>query len=98
MAVGPESRLKIKVKKDLKTLKKCWVLKTNEKFLHGVPDFLICINGLFFALELKDKDAKPQPHEPLQRHTLKCIIEAGGIGHTVNQDTWPGVFEEIKKL
>lgn len=88
----------MKVKNDLKTLGKCWNLKTNEKFMRGIPDILACINGRFVALELKDRGAKPQDHEPLQRHTIGLIIDAGGIGHTVNQDTWPEVFETLKLL
>mgnify|MGYP006391053515 CR=1 FL=1 len=50
----PETKFQNRVLKDLKKLDNLWVLKTQEKTRKGVPDLLICANGKFVAIELKN--------------------------------------------
>jgi hypothetical protein len=92
----PETKLKEKVKKDLKTLEGVWSVKTQQVSLRGTPDLLLCVRGFFFAIELK-KDAKVKV-DPLQSHKLKQIIACGGAAAVVTPTNWPEVFEAIKKM
>lgn len=43
----------------------------------GVPDLLVCLNGLFFGIELKAPNGRPSP---LQIRALLKIRRAGGFG------------------
>lgn len=51
--------------------------KTSERFTSGIPDIVGCIEGRFFAIELKAARNKPSK---IQDYTLKKIREAGGHG------------------
>ena len=52
-----------------------WFFKSSEKFISGIPDILACINGKFFAFELKVGSNKPTL---LQAHVINKIRKAGG--------------------
>lgn len=71
----------------------CWVLKTwsNGVQRQGVPDLLLCINGYFVAVELKNETGKPSQ---LQVWNIEKIREAGGIAIIL----YPDQFEEFKKM
>lgn len=91
-----ESKFKDKVRKDLETLDNCWFLKTHEVSIRGIPDFLLCVNGNFVALELKrDEDA---PRNKLQDWTLKSIGHAGGMSFLTFPDNWDNTFAVIQEL
>jgi Holliday junction resolvase len=70
------------IKKAL-TKRGAWVIKTHgSPHLAGVPDLLVCYNGHFVALEVK------QPHTRdtvtrRQQHFLDAIEAAGGFGRVV---------------
>lgn len=57
----------------------------------GIPDLLVCLNGLFMGVELKATHGKPSE---LQLHTLKQIDEAGGIALLL----YPKDFRMFKDL
>jgi hypothetical protein len=76
-------------------LPRCWVLKTNELSIRGVPDFLICLNGFFIALELKVDTNKT---DRLQEYNLAKISESGGISLVVYPETWQKDYELLKEI
>lgn len=94
MAKKPETIFKERVQKDIKELRKqgarIWPLKTQMVALRGIPDMLLCVNGEFWAMELK-KDLKEQP-TPLQAHTLQLIQDAGGRVSAESPETWPSTL------
>ena len=78
-AVQPETKFKIKVQKRLKEEfgPNAWVIKVQQLALLGVPDLLGCVNGHFFAFELKNR-RKEKPSR-LQAWCLQAIDRAEGI-------------------
>ena len=46
----------------------------------GVPDLLVCYEGRFYGLEVKQPKRYPTP---LQRHHLELIEQSGGISAVV---------------
>lgn len=71
----------------------CWVLKTwsNGIQREGVPDLLVCCNGYFLGIELKNETGKPSA---LQLWNIRQINGAGGYAFTL----YPDQFEEFKKF
>ncbi|MFL8968920.1 VRR-NUC domain-containing protein [Helcococcus kunzii] len=74
-----ESHFQTKVINYLKS-KGCYVIKYwgGGKFTKaGVPDLLVCCNGIFLGIELKAPNGKPSK---LQLYNLDQIKKSGGIG------------------
>lgn len=71
----------------------CWVLKTwsNGIQREGVPDLLICCNGYFLGVELKNETGKPSQ---LQLWNIEKIRESGGYACVL----YPKDFEDFKKV
>lgn len=91
--IGPEKKFENKVKRFLKD-HKCWVLKyfAGGQFgVAGVPDILVCNNGVFMGIEVKAEKGSPSP---LQLHTIKQINNAGGVAFVL----YPKDFEVFKNL
>ena len=57
----------------------------------GIPDLLMCVKGVFMAVEIKSKTGKPSA---LQQLNIDRINEAGGIGIIL----YPNDFEDFKNL
>lgn len=72
-----ETTLKTKV---IKYIKKhypaAFIYKTCDRFTVGIPDIIICRNGLFIAIELKYKSGQPTK---MQLKRIEQIRDAGGI-------------------
>lgn len=55
----------------------------------GIPDLLVCVEGLLIGLELKEIKASESPRRArarttdLQRAQLRAIVRGGGYGGTV---------------
>jgi len=90
MAKQPESRLKEKVLKDLKTIPNTYFIKIQQVVIRGTPDILACVSGRFVAIELK-KDSTHQP-DMRQDYELNKIKKAGGLGFVVTPANWEEVF------
>ena len=73
--------------------KECWFVKffANAYTSSGIPDILVCINGRFVRIEVKQETGRPSL---LQKVHLKRIGEAGGIGILA----YPSGYEDLKKL
>lgn len=57
----------------------------------GIPDLLMCVNGFFFAVELKSSVGKPTE---LQEKNIKMVNNGGGIGLVL----YPEGFEQFKNI
>lgn len=57
----------------------------------GIPDLLLCVSGLFIAIELKGSGGRPSD---LQKLNLADINHAGGLGLIL----YPEGFEQFKKI
>jgi len=96
MAKKPETVFKERILPQLKALPNTYVLKTQEVSKRGVPDVLMCVKGVFVALELK-KDLKSNPDD-LQRWIMVQIAEAGGITMVVYPENWKLTYRIIHDL
>lgn len=92
LAKQQETLFKEQVWADLKRLPNTWAHKTQEVAKRGVPDFLVCVNGVFLALELKTETGTL---DPLQEYKLKKIQEANGIAIVATPKNWAWVFREL---
>lgn len=92
-----ETKFKIKVRTTLVKLygPRLWIVKVQQRSLRGTPDFVFCIDGYFFALELKrhvDCIA-----DPLQSYNMQKIIDAGGVALCVAPENFETMLELIKQ-
>ena len=70
-----ETKLRNKTKLFLQTLSSVHVDKISDRYTSGIPDFIGCCNGRYFALELK---AKKGVVDPLQKYVMNDIKRTGG--------------------
>lgn len=96
MAKQKETAFKEKIKPLIEKLPNTWVVKIQQRTLRGTPDLLICVNGLFVALELKKSDKEASDF--LQDHNLDLINKAGGLGIKVYPENWDKVFLSLIAL
>ena len=60
----------------------------------GVPDFLVCLNGVFVAIEAKFGKNKPTPMQELQ---LERIRQSYGQAWVINEDNVDELPELLEK-
>lgn len=79
----PEAKVKAKVKKILMEMQAYYAMPMGTGFGNsGVSDFLVCKQGLFYAIECKANGNKPTA---LQEANMKRIREAGGIALVIDE-------------
>lgn len=97
----PETKFKEKVQKDLDKLG-IWHVKVDQRALRGIPDMILCIDGLFIAIELKKSYAAARSNAPrhkLQRWVREEIRKKGkGIAFLAYPENWNEVYAKIKQL
>jgi hypothetical protein len=91
MAKKPETLLKEKALKVLRSLPNSWFVKIQQQSIIGTPDILGTINGHFIAIELKTDDGKLSE---IQKHNLIKISACGAVALIV----MPSNFDECIKL
>jgi hypothetical protein len=94
MSRKPETVFRERIRPHLEKLPHTCIIPIQQKTIRGVPDFLLCIGGLFVALELK-KDAKSKP-DKLQEWWLNRIEHAGGISLVANPENWDQIYEALQ--
>jgi pantoate kinase len=95
MAATPESKVKAKIKAILKAHNIYYAMPIGTGYGNsGVPDFLCCLNGKFFAIEAK---AGKGTTTALQEKNLKNIIESGGDAWVVNETNLVYLEEFVKE-
>ena len=57
----------------------------------GIPDILLCVNGIFISLELKSANGRPSE---LQKKNTAMVNESGGLGVIL----YPNGFENFKNI
>lgn len=84
MASTPESKVKEKIKKILKEHGAWYAMPMGTGYGNsGVPDFLVCLNGEFLAIEAKAGKGVPTA---LQEKNLRDIGKAGGRTLIINEE------------
>lgn len=79
MASTPEGSVKTRIKRYLNKLGVYHFSPIGGAFaVHGVPDIICCVRGLFVGIEVK-APGKERTVTPNQRHHLDRIMDAGGI-------------------
>lgn len=71
-----EAQLTKHVKKWLGQQDDLFFWKASERFIAGIPDFVVCVRGIFVGLELKDDTGKLSANQKL---IANKIVKAGGI-------------------
>ena len=68
-----------------------WYVKffANAMTKSGIPDILVCLNGKFIGIEVKQEKGTPSD---LQEYHLRQIEKSGGIGILL----YPSGFEKFK--
>lgn len=61
----------------------------------GDPDYVLCINGKFVALELKSESGKLAK---LQKYRLDQVKASGGWAFAVWPEDWESVYEQLLNL
>jgi pantoate kinase len=85
MASTPEAKVKEKIKKILKERGAWYAMPIGTGYGNsGVPDFLVCLNGEFLAIEAKAGRGVPTA---LQEKNMRDIEKAGGRTLVVNEQS-----------
>lgn len=90
-----ETKFRKSVRKDLNTLPSTAIFPIQQASIKGDPDYILCIQGQFVALELKDVGERPSP---LQQHKLDNVLNAGGSAFVADKSNWPDIFALLKNL
>jgi hypothetical protein len=77
-ATKPETRIVDAIMRSLRDLPRCWCFKAHGGPYQaaGIPDIVGCLDGRFFAIEVKVPGNRPTR---LQELTLSRIAAAGGL-------------------
>jgi Holliday junction resolvase len=80
----PEGKIKAKIKKVLESVPGCYFFMppANGYGRAGIPDFVGCLNGRFFAIEAKAGKGKTTA---LQDREIAQIKSCGGFAIVVNE-------------
>jgi pantoate kinase len=90
----PEAKVKAKVKKILMEMQAYYAMPMGTGFGNsGVSDFLVCKQGLFYAIECKANGNKPTA---LQLKHLEDVRKAGGIALVIDESNVDKLKELIK--
>ena len=80
----PEAKVKARVKRMLTDAGVYYAMPVGSGFGNaGVPDFLICAQGVFAAIECKANGGKPTA---LQRKHMADIEKAGGFAVVIDEN------------
>ena len=94
----PEAKVKEKIKKILKAHGAYYAMPIGTGYgSSGVPDFLVCLNGKFLAIEAKAGKGKVTA---LQLKNLREIQDAGGVTLVLNEESFnlrPSPLEFVLK-
>lgn len=63
----------------------------------GVPDFVVCVYGVFVGIETK-LNARKNPPTKLQTLNLHQIEQAGGLAIVVDETNVAGLYDMFSKL
>lgn len=56
-----------------------WYHKVSDRIKRGILDIVLCVNGRFASIELKNPERKSESKSwPLQKRTINRILDSGG--------------------
>jgi len=90
----PETAFKEWFVARLETIPKIWVEKIQQVAIRGTPDLIVCLRGIFIAIELKIGDEEP---DDLQAYKLNAIKRAGGVTYVVRPTNAEEVLRNLRK-
>jgi hypothetical protein len=96
LAKKKETLFKERIAPHLERLPNTWFVKIQQRAIRGTPDILLCVNGIFVALELKKSDKEKR--DLLQDHNLDKINKSGGLGIKTTPGNWLAVLEALTIL
>lgn len=79
----------------LKRLKNTFFLPIQQVAISGSPDYLLCVNGRYVALELKGDDGIVSK---IQAHTLEKMRRTGALTFIAAPKNWDEVSEKLTEL
>lgn len=93
MAQTPEGKVKAAVKRYLKSIGAWFYMPVqNGMGVVGIPDFIVCWRGRFFAIETKAPGRKGSV-TPNQKRQIEAICGAEGVAVVVDDPTdLPKIF------
>lgn len=92
----PEGKVKAKVKKVLNDIGAYYAMPVGTGFGNsGVPDFLVCLRGRFYAIECKANGGKTTA---LQEKHLADIRDAGGVSLVVHEANVENLRTELENV
>ena len=94
LALKPETKFKNKIRPHLEALPRTWIVKTSERSVRGIPDFILCVNTFFIAIELKVDSGVDR----LQEYNLARILACGGVSFITTPKTWRKDYEFLKEI
>lgn len=80
----PETKFRARLVSKLKQLPRTMLFSIQQTSIRGTPDILMCVNGLFVAIEVK-ASAKSNITK-LQTYNLNKIQEAEGVALVVSPE------------
>jgi Holliday junction resolvase len=96
VAATPEKRVKGKVVSILKDEGVYYFFPATHGYgRSGIPDIIVCVNGVFLAIECKAGNNKPTA---LQIRELENIRRSGGVAIVVNEQNWDAVRNLVRSL
>lgn len=95
MATTPEGKVKKAIKAVLDAAPDVWYFMPVPYADNGIPDFIICVDGRFVAIEAKAPGKHPTK---LQLRTLDKIAEAGGTTLVVDTTELSGMHELLDNV
>ena len=94
MAATPESKVKAKIKAILKAHGAYYAMPIGTGYgSSGIPDFLVCFNGEFLAIEAKAGKGKTTA---LQEREIDAIRTAKGLAFIINEDNMHNIKELLQ--
>lgn len=97
MSNQPETNFRKRFEKTFDTyFPRAWRTKIQAGSIRGIPDLIVCEEGVFGAFELKMEQGNEGPQFPLQQRTMEWIQRSGGYASVVYPDTVGDILEEFK--
>lgn len=96
MSKKQETIFKERIYPELKALPFTWVVKVQQVTKRGTPDFILCVAGVFCAIELK-KSSKEAP-DALQEYNLDLIGKCGGLSIVMYPENEVKVIAYLKRF
>lgn len=78
--------------------KDCWYEIIQALTIRGIPDIIGCYKGKFFGWEIKRSEAEARKKTGrivLQKHRIRKIQQAGGVGRVVFPENLEDCFQEL---